>query len=133
MKKIFGKLLKGIAVIALILSILAWIVGITAFLFRLFNWYKFGEWPRLAIIEFIPDSWIVKAITIWPGIQKILLWILNREIISFFIGFCIILLLIFIIMYFAENWCQDKPRGQEDSEIILKRLKKLNRNRYLYF
>ncbi len=129
MKKIFGKLLMGISVIALILGILAWVAGITAFFFRLFIWYKTGEWHRLAIIEFIPDSWIVKAITTWPGTQKILLWILNREIISSFIGFCIILLLIFIIMYIAAKWCEEKPRGQEESEIILNRLKKLTRNK----
>ena len=129
MKKIFGKLLMGISVIALILGILAWVAGITAFFFRLFIWYKTGEWHRLAIIEFIPDSWIVKATTTWPGIQKILLWILNREIISSFIGFCLILILIFIIMNIAAKRCEEKPREQEESEIILGRLKKLIRNK----
>ncbi len=129
MKKILGKLLMGIAVIALILGILAWVAAIMEFFFRVFIWYKTGEWHRLAIIEFIPESWIVKATAIWPGIQKILLWILNREIISSFIGFCLILILIFIIMNVAEKRCEEKPREQEESEIILGRLKKLIRNK----
>jgi hypothetical protein len=67
----------------------------------------------LAIIEFIPDSWIVKSTTTWPGIQKILLWILNREILSFFIGFCLILILIFIIMKIAAKRFENKPREHE--------------------
>ncbi len=129
MKKTIGKSLMGIAIIALILSILAWIAGITAFFFRLFVWYKTGEWYRWAMIEFIPDSWIVKATTTWPEIQKILLWILNREIISSFIGFFLILILIFIIMKIAAKWCEEEPREQEKSEIILSRLKKLTRNK----
>jgi hypothetical protein len=129
MKKIFGKLLMGIAVISLILSILAWIAGITTFSLRLFVWYKTGEWHRPAIIEFIPDSWIVKATTTWPGIQENLLWILNREVISSFIEFCLLLIFIFFIMYIGAKWCQEKPREQEKSEIILNRLKKLTRNK----
>jgi hypothetical protein len=128
MKTIFGKLLMGIAVIALILGILAWIAGITAFFFRLFIWYKAGEWHRLAIIEFIPDSWIVKAITTWPGLQKILFWILNREIISSLLGFGLILMLIFIIMNIAAKRCEEKLVEQPEPEIIVDRLKKLTRN-----
>jgi hypothetical protein len=129
MKKIFGKLLKGIAVIALIPGSLAWIAGITAVFFRLFIWYKTGEWRILAIIGFIPDSWIVKTTTNWPGIQKILLWILNREIISSLLGVGIILMLIFIIMNFAAKRFEEKPKEQEKSEIILSRLKELTRNK----
>jgi hypothetical protein len=128
MKKIFGKILKGIAVIALIPGILAWIAGITAVFFRLFIWYRTGEWHTLAIIGFIPDSWMVKAITNWPGLQKIFLWILNREIISTLLGVGMVLMLIFIIMNIASKRCKEKPREQEKSEIILDRLKKLTRN-----
>ena len=58
MKRILGKLLKAIAVITLIPGILVWIAGITAFLFRLFIWYKIGEWTKLAVIEFMPNRFI---------------------------------------------------------------------------
>ena len=63
MKRILGKLLKAIAVITLIPSVLFWIVGISAFLFRLFAWYKTDQWNKLAIIEFIPNRFIVEIIT----------------------------------------------------------------------
>jgi hypothetical protein len=128
MKKIFGKLLKGIAVIALIPGILAWIAGISAVFFRFFIWYKTGEWHRLAIIEFIPDSWIVEANTNWPGLQKILFWTLNREIISLLLGFGLILMLNFIIMNIAARRCEEKLGEQPEPEIIVDRLKKLTRN-----
>jgi hypothetical protein len=128
MKKIFGNLFMGIAVIALILSILAWIVGITTFSRMFFVWYKTGEWHRPAIIEFIPDSWIVKTTTIRPEIQDILLWILNREVISTFIQLCLLFIFIFFIMYIGSKWCKKKPEEQVKADIILNRLKKLTRN-----
>ncbi len=113
MKKIFGKLLMGIAVIALILSIFTCIAGITGFFFRLFAWYKTGEMYRSAVSEFIPGSWIVMALSTWPGIQEILLWVLNRDIISSLIGFCLILIFIFFIMYIGARWCQENRRNQK--------------------
>lgn len=129
MKKIFGRLLAGISVIAFIPAILAWIVGITAFFFRLFNWYKTGEWHRLAIIEIIPDNWIVEATTNWTWIQKILFWILNREIFSFLLSLSLILILIFLIMNVAAKRCEEQPVEQSEREIIADRLKKLARNK----
>jgi hypothetical protein len=129
MKKIFGRLLMGIAVIALILSIFTFIAGITGFFFKLFTWYKTGEMYRSAIVEFIPDSWIVKVISTWPGIKEILLWVLNRDIISSLIEFCLILIFIFFIMYIGARWCKEKPKEQEKSEIALNRLKKWTRNK----
>ncbi len=129
MKKIFGKLLMGIAVIALILGIFTFIAGITGFCFKLFTWYKTGEMYRSAVSEFIPGSWIVMALSTWPGIQEILLWVLNRDIISSLIGFCLILIFIFFIMYIGAKWCQEKPREQDKSEIMINRLKKLTRNK----
>jgi hypothetical protein len=109
MKKIFGKLFMGIAVTALILSIIALLAGITSFLYNLFVWLKTGEWHKLAIIEFIPDSWIVKITTTWPGLQKVILWIQNREILLSSIGFSLILFLVFIIMYIAAKRFENRP------------------------
>jgi hypothetical protein len=109
-KKILGKFFMGIAVTALIVGIVAEIAGITSFFYSLFVWFNTGEWQSLAIIEFIPDSWNVKSNTTWPGIQKILSWISNREIISSSIGLGLILFLIFIIMYIAAKWCEKESR-----------------------
>ena len=129
MKKIFGRLLLGIGIITLIPGILAWIAGITAFCFRLFIWYKTGDWHRLVIAEFIPESLIAEATTNWPGIQKILFWILNREIFSSLLLFSIILVLIFIIMNFVATRCEEQPAEQPEPEIIADRLNKLTRNK----
>ena len=109
-KKIFGKFFPGIAVTALILSIVAEIAGITSFFYSLFVWFSTGDWHNFAIIEFIPDSWNVKSNTTWPGIQMILLWSSNREMTLFSIGLGLILFSIFIIMYLAAKWCEKKSR-----------------------
>jgi type II secretory pathway predicted ATPase ExeA len=110
MKKIFGKFFMGIAVTALILSIVAEIAGITSFFYSLFVWFNTGDWHNFAIIEFIPDSWNVKSNTTWPGIQKIILWSSNIEMILFSICLGLILFLISIIMYIAAKWCEKKSR-----------------------
>ena len=125
MKRIFGKFLKTIAVIALIPGILVWIVGISAFLFRLFNWYKTDQWNKLAVIEFIPNRFIVEIITNFPGIiiQKEFLWILNREIIIFLFGFGLILIVSFLILNGAAKRCEEKPH------ILADRLKNLIGNK----
>ena len=123
MKKILGKLIKAIAVITLIPGILIWIVGITAFFFRLFIWYKTGQWNKLAIIEFIPDRFIVELTTNFPRIQKEFYWILNREIIIFLFGFGLILIGSFLIMNLVAKRCKEKPH------IVADRLKNLIRNK----
>ena len=123
MKKIFGKILKAIAVITLIPGILIWIVGISAFLFRLFAWYKTDQWNKLAIIEFIPNRFIVEIITNFSRIQKEIYWILNREIIIFLIGFFLILIGSFLIMNGAAKRCEEKPH------IVADRLKNLVGNK----
>jgi hypothetical protein len=128
MKKIFGKILMGISVIALILSILTGIVAITGLFSRLFTWYKTGEMYRLPVSEFIPSSWMVQLISTWSEGQEIILWILSRDIISFLIEFCLILIFSFFIMYIGAKWCQEKARGQEKSEIVLTRLKNWTSN-----
>ena len=111
MKRILSKLLKAIAIIALIPGILIWITGISAFLFRLFAWYKTGQWNKLAIIEFIPNRFIVEIITNFPGIiiQKEFYWILNREIIIFLFGLGLILIVSFLILSGAAKRCKKKP------------------------
>ena len=119
MKKILGKLIKAIAVITLIPGILIWIVGITAFFFRLFIWYKTGQWNKLAIIEFIPDRFIVELTTNFPRIQKEFYWILNRGIIIFLFGFGLILIGSFLILNFVAKRCEDKPH------LVADRLKNL--------
>ena len=81
MKRILGEFSKAIAIIALIPGILVWIVGVTAFFFRLFIWYKTGQWNKLAIIEFIPNRFIAELTSNFAEIQTELYWILNREII----------------------------------------------------
>ena len=123
MKKILGKLLKGIAVIALIPGILFWIAGSSAFLFRLFNWYKTDQWTKLAIIEFIPNRFIVELTTYFPTIQKELYWILNREIIIFLFGLGLILIVSFLILNGAAKRCEEKPH------IVADRLKNLIKNK----
>jgi len=123
MKKIFGKLLKAIAVITLIPGILIWIVGISAFSFRLFAWYKTGQWNKLAIIEFIPNRFIVELTTNFPRIQKELYWILNREIIIFLFGFGLILIVSFLILNGSAKRCEEKPH------ILADRLKNLIGNK----
>jgi hypothetical protein len=123
MKRILGKLLKAIAVIALIPGILVWIAGIAAFFFRLFNWYKTGQWNKLAIIEFIPNRFIVELTTYFPTIQKEIYWILNLEIIIFLFGFGVILIVSFLIMNGAAKRCEEKPH------IVADRLKNLIRNK----
>jgi len=123
MKRILGKFIKTIAVIVLIPGILVWIVGISAFLFRLFNWYKTDQWNKLAIIEFIPNRFIVELTTNFPRIQKELYWILNREIIIFLFGFFLILIGSFLIMNGAAKRCEEKPH------IVADRLKNLVGNK----
>ena len=123
MKRILGKFIKTIAVIVLIPGILVWIVGISAFLFRLFNWYKTDQWNKLAIIEFIPNRFIVELTTNFPRIQKELYWILNREIIIFLFGFGLIFIGSFLIMNGAAKRCEEKPH------IVADRLKNLVGNK----
>jgi len=122
MKRILGKILKAIAVITLIPGILVWIAGITAFLFRLFIWYKIGEWTKLAVIEFMPNRFIDELTTNFPRIQKELYWILNREIILFLLGFGLILMVSFLILNVAAMRCEEKP------QVVADRLKKLTGN-----
>ena len=122
MKRILGKLLKAIAIIALLPGILVWFAGITAFLFRLFTWYKTGEWTILAIIEFIPNRFIVELTTNFPRIQTKIYWTLNREIIIFLLGFGLILILSFLIINNAAKRCEEKP------EFTTERLKNLIKN-----
>lgn len=128
MKKILHKLFMGVAVIAFIPGLLAWIAGMTSFFLRLFIWNKTGEWRRLVIIEGLPDSWIVKLKANGPEIQKILFWILNREIISSLLGFSLILMLIFLILKTAARRREKKTRDQSDSKQILCRIKNLRTN-----
>jgi hypothetical protein len=123
MKRILGKLLKAIAVIVLIPGILFWIVGISAFSFRLFAWYKTDQWTKLAIIELIPNRFIVELTTNFPRIQKELYWILNREIIIFLFGLGLILIVSFLILNGAAKRCEEKPT------IVSDRLKNLIRNK----
>ncbi len=128
MKKILHKLFMGVAVIAFIPGLLAWIAGMASFFLRLFIWNKTGEWRRLVIIEGLPDSWIVKLKANGPEIQKILFWILNREIISSLLGFSLILMLIFLILKTAARRREKKTRDQSDSKQILCRIKNLRTN-----
>ena len=122
-KRILGKLLKSIAVIAFIPGILFWIAGSSAFLFRLFAWYKTGQWNKLAIIEFIPNRFIAELTSNFPRIQKEFLWILNREIIMFLFGLGIILIVSFLILNGAAKRCEEKPH------IVADRLKNLIKNK----
>ena len=117
-----GKIFKTIAVITLIPGILIWFAGITAFLFRLFTWYKTDQWTKLAIIEFIPNRLIVELTTNFPRIQKELYWILNREIILISLGLGLILIVGFLVMNGSEK------RDEEQPNIVSERLKKLTRN-----
>jgi hypothetical protein len=114
-----GKFLKTIAVITLIPGILIWIVGITAFFVRLFAWYKTDQWLKLAIIDVIPNSFIVELTTNFPRIQKELYWILNIEFIIFSLGLGLILILSFIILNGAAK------RSEEQPNIVIERLKNL--------
>ena len=123
MKRILCKLLKVVAVITLIPGILVWIVGISAFLFRLFAWYKTGQWNKLAIIEFIPNRFIVELTTNFPRIQNEIYWILNRETIIFLFGIGLFLIGSFSIMNGAAKRCEEKPH------IVADRLKNLIRNK----
>ena len=123
MKRILGKFIKAIAVIVLIPGILFWIAGSSAFLFRLFAWYKTGQWNKLAIIEFIPNRFIVELTTNFPRIQNEIYWILNRETIIFLFGFCLILLVSFLIMNGAAKRCEEKPHVVADRLKILIRKK----------
>jgi hypothetical protein len=93
MKRILGEFSKAIAIIALIPGVLVWIVGITAFSFRLFTWYKAGQWNKLAISEFLPNRFIAELTANFPKIEKELYWILNKEVIIFLFGFFLILTL----------------------------------------
>ena len=123
MKRILGKFIKAIAVITLIPGILFWIAGSSAFLFRLFAWYKTGQWNKLAIIEFIPNRFIVELTTYFPTIQKELYWILNRETIIFLFGLGLILIVSFLILNGAAKRCEEKPH------ILADRLKNLVGNK----
>ena len=123
MKRISGKILKAIAIIALIPAILFWIAGSSAFLFKLFNWYKTDQWTKLAIIEFIPNRFIVELTTNFPRIQNEIYWILNREIIIFLFGLGLILIVSFLILSGAAKRCKEKPH------IVADRLKNLVGNK----
>jgi len=123
MKRILGKFIKAIAVIVLIPGILFWIAGSSAFLFRLFAWYKTGRWNKLAIIEFIPNRFIVELTTNFPRIQNEIYWILNRETIIFLFGIGLFLIGSFSIMNGAAKRCEEKPH------IVADRLKNLIRNK----
>ena len=123
MKRILGKFIKAIAVIVLIPGILFWIAGSSAFLFRLFAWYKTGQWNKLAIIEFIPNPFIVELTTNFPRIQNEIYWILNRETIIFLFGIGLFLIGSFSIMNGAAKRCEEKPH------IVADRLKNLIRNK----
>jgi len=123
MKRILGKFIKAIAVIVLIPGILFWIAGSSAFLFRLFAWYKTGQWNKLAIIEFIPNRFIVELTTNFPRIQNEIYWILNRETIIFLFGIGLFLIGSFSIMNGAAKRCEEKPH------IVADRLKNLIRNK----
>ena len=123
MKRILGKFIKAIAVIVLIPGILFWIGGSSAFLFRLFNWYKTDQWNKLAIIESIPDRFIVELTTNFPRIQKELYWILNRETIIFLFGLGLILIVSFLILSGAAKRCKEKPH------IVADRLRNLVGNK----
>ena len=109
MKRLLGECSKAIAVIVLIPGILFWIAGCSAFLFRLFNWYKTDQWTKLAIIEFIPNRFIVELTTNFPRIQNEIYWILNREIIIFLFGLGLILIVSFLILSGAAKRCKEKP------------------------
>jgi hypothetical protein len=122
-KRILGKFIKAIAVIVLIPGILVWIAGITAFFFRLFIWYKTGQWNRFTVIEFIPNRFIAELTANYPRMQKEFYWILNKEIIIFFFGFGLILIGSFLIMNFVAKRCKEKPH------IVADRLKNLIRNK----
>ena len=123
MKRILGKFIKAIAVIVLIPGILFWIAGSSAFLFKLFNWYKTDQWTKLAIIEFIPNRFIVELTTNFPRIQNEIYWILNRETIIFLFGIGLFLIGSFSIMNGAAKRCEEKPH------IVADRLKNLIRNK----
>ena len=114
MKRILGEFSKAIAIVALIPGILVWIVGNTAFSFRLFIWYKTGQWNKLAIREFLPNRFIAELTANFSKIEKELYWILNTEIIIFLFGFCLILLVSFLIMNGAAKRCKEKPHFVAD-------------------
>ena len=114
MKRILGVFSKAVAIIALIPGSLVWIVGITTFSFRLFTWYKTGQWNKLAISEFLPNRFIAELTANFPKIDKELYWILNREIIIFLFAFCLILLVSFLIMNGAAKRCEEKPHFVAD-------------------
>jgi hypothetical protein len=77
---------------------------------------------KLAIIEFIPNRFIVELTTSFPRIQKELCWILNREVIIFLLGFGLILISSFLIMNSPAK------KGVEQPNIVAERLKKLTQN-----
>jgi general secretion pathway protein A len=114
MKKIFGNFFVGIEGTALIFTMAVAVAAIISFFYYLFVWFKTGEWHRFAIIDFIPNSMVTDYTSNWLGIQKIFLWILNIEIISFFAGFYLILILIYFIKTIAAKWYKNKP-GQHDT------------------
>ena len=122
MKRILGEFSKAIAIVALIPGILVLIVGNTAFSFRLFTWYKTGQWNKLAIREFLPNRFIAELTANFPKIDKELYWILNREIILFLLGFGLILMVSFLILNVAAMRCEEKP------QVLADRLKKLTGN-----
>jgi hypothetical protein len=123
MKRILGGLSRAIALIAVIPGILVWIVGNTAFSLRLIAWYKTGQWNKLAIREFLPSRFIAELSANFQKMEKELYWILNTEIIIFLFGFCLILLVSYLIMNGAAKRCEKNPH------IVADRLKNLIGNK----
>lgn len=108
------KILKAIASIALISGNLAWIAAIIFFIHRVYVWSKTGEWIKIIVLDFVPDSilfWLAILLSILPKITSL---ILLREIISFLLGVGIIFILIFI---FFNSYLKRK----ETKELIKRR------------
>ncbi len=100
--------------IALISGSLAWIAAIIFFIHRVYVWSKTGEWIKIIVLDFVPDSvlfWLSILLSILPKFTSL---ILLREITSFLLGVAIIFIFIFV---FLDSYLKRK----ETKELIKRR------------
>jgi hypothetical protein len=125
MKEMSYKFFKKTAFIPLIPGTLLWGSGIVAFLIRLFEWYKTGQWTKLAFIEFVPTRLIDELNARFPGNQNEMFWIVDKEIILLFLGFGLLLILSFSILIALAKKCEERAKTVTSKKIVADRLKKL--------
>lgn len=120
-----SKLLKAIALFALIPGTLVWITGIAALLFRLLTWHETGQWTKSAIINFLPNSFMGEINGKFPMIHKEIFWVINREIVLLFLGIGVFQFLIYLILNVIENRRAEKAKIVVNKQFVANRLNNL--------